>query len=444
MKSRDFFKYFMELTDIIISSHPQTIALDGIIVVVKKTFRLRNAFFATTLIPPSFYRKIIMTIGRSKNIGDMRPMKKIAQTFIILIVFFMIFATRGRADIVYMKSEDKLYGTLQNTSFLIQTSYGKVFIKYVFFKSMEYKDEPIRHWMIETINNDHFSGSLLNEPIRFRLENGYEKSIKKEQIKRMKRDIRGPSQHVTTTIFTMKNGDRFSGMLLNSRFEICTDYITKSIQAAEINRVEFVQAKPSTAKILLENGDLLEGTLKQNQISILPMAGSELSVASTDLQSIQFNAPKLVLREHNGSLRAMKDSDAETETSGPIGHEPGGHNISAFAFSDIQFDFDGFEIKPRYCLVLDEVAEMISQDSKIKIKILGHTDSVGADGYNQILSEKRANGVKNYLLRKGIDKSRLIPVGFGEQRSKASNATEDGRALNRRVELIVQNPDDRL
>ena len=174
------------------------------------------------------------------------------------------------------------------------------------------------------------------------------------------------------------------------------------------------------------------------------MAGSELSVTNSDLQSIQFNAPKLVLKENNGSLRAMKDNDGEAEASRPIRHAPGALNISAFAFSDIQFDFDTSEIKPRYCLVLDEVAEMISQNSRIKIKILGHTDNVGADGYNQILSKKRADGVKNYLLRKGIDRSRLIPIGLGEQRSKASNETEDGRALNRRVELIFENPDDRL
>ena len=245
-------------------------------------------------------------------------MKKNAPMFIILILFFMIFAARGWADIVNMKSEDKLYGTLQNASFWIQTSYGKVLINHDFFKSIEYEDEPIGLWTIETINNDRLSGSLLNDTIRFRSENGYQKSINKEQIKRMKRDIRGPSQHVTTTIFTMNNGDRFSGMLLNSRFEIYTDYITKSIQAAKINRIEFVQAEPSTTKILLENGDLLEGKLKQDQFSILPMAGSELSVTNSDLQSIQFNAPKLVLKENNGSLRSMKDSDGETEASRPI------------------------------------------------------------------------------------------------------------------------------
>jgi OOP family OmpA-OmpF porin len=65
----------------------------------------------------------------------------------------------------------------------------------------------------------------------------------------------------------------------------------------------------------------------------------------------------------------------------------------------------------------------------------GHTDSVGTDAYNQGLSERRAMAVKDYLVGKGVDGSRLSSMGYGESSPVASNDTADGRALNRRVEL---------
>jgi len=69
--------------------------------------------------------------------------------------------------------------------------------------------------------------------------------------------------------------------------------------------------------------------------------------------------------------------------------------------------------------------------------VAGHTDSVGTDSYNQGLSERRANAVKDYLTAQGIKASRLTARGYGESRPVASNDTDEGRAENRRVELIV-------
>jgi OOP family OmpA-OmpF porin len=106
---------------------------------------------------------------------------------------------------------------------------------------------------------------------------------------------------------------------------------------------------------------------------------------------------------------------------------------------DILFDFDRFEIKPQYYSVLDDVAVMLSQYPKAKVEIQGHTDNIGPAEYNRILSEKRARIVKNYFVRKGVEKDRLLPVGYGFEISRASNEDEYGRALNRRVEFIFQN-----
>ena len=406
-------------------------------------------------------------------------MNKIAQTFVILTVFFVTFPALGQADIVYLKTEDKLFGTIQNPSFIIQARYGKVSVPYDFIKSIQYRDASNERWDIETINNDHFSGFLLNDNILFMPAGGNQKTIKKEQIKRMRREIIGPSRRIKTTIFTMKNGDRFSGKCLHRHLEIQTNYMTKTIQAAEINRIEFIENNPSNIKILLKNGDLLEGTLKQNQFHLMPSAGSRLNVTKSSLKSIQFNAPKLVLRESNGSLHAEEDSDGdgvpdyadiclntpvgaaveqdgcakkivitdsgtENEASWQSDQKTANMKTPSYSFTDIQFDFDRFELTHQYRSVLAKVAVIISQDSDIKIEIQGHADNIGSEGYNQILSEKRASIVKNYFVQKGIDQDRLFPVGFGDKMSKATNKTEAGRALNRRVELIVQDPGDRL
>ena len=103
------------------------------------------------------------------------------------------------------------------------------------------------------------------------------------------------------------------------------------------------------------------------------------------------------------------------------------------------FDFDQFDLKPNYYATLDEIAQMLTQNPTVKAEIQGHTDNIGTAQYNQDLSEKRARAVKYYFINKGVDQNRLFPVGFGFSMNKASNENEAGRALNRRVEIALQN-----
>ena len=103
----------------------------------------------------------------------------------------------------------------------------------------------------------------------------------------------------------------------------------------------------------------------------------------------------------------------------------------------VNFDFDKATIRPDAAVILDEAASMLSSHSG-NVTVSGYTDSVGTDVYNQGLSERRANAVKEYLVGKGIDASRLTTMGYGESNPIASNDTADGRALNRRVELNLE------
>ena len=86
---------------------------------------------------------------------------------------------------------------------------------------------------------------------------------------------------------------------------------------------------------------------------------------------------------------------------------------------------------------LDLLAEFMEQKPNIAILIEGHTDNVGREEYNDYLSLKRAESVKNYLVEKGVDPIRIQTKGYGEQRPIATNATEFGRRLNRRTEIII-------
>lgn len=104
----------------------------------------------------------------------------------------------------------------------------------------------------------------------------------------------------------------------------------------------------------------------------------------------------------------------------------------------INFDFDKSNIKPEAEPVLDAAVDVLKENPGVNIRVAGYTDSTGPDAYNQGLSERRANSVKDYLEKHGIEASRLTAVGFGEADPVASNSTKDGRAQNRRVTLDVQ------
>lgn len=104
----------------------------------------------------------------------------------------------------------------------------------------------------------------------------------------------------------------------------------------------------------------------------------------------------------------------------------------------IHFEFDKAVIRPESYPILDEVASILKEKPAMELMIVGHTDSLGSDDYNLRLSQARASSVRNYLIEKGgISPSRLQSSGRGEFEPIASNDTDEGRALNRRVEFMI-------
>ena len=106
--------------------------------------------------------------------------------------------------------------------------------------------------------------------------------------------------------------------------------------------------------------------------------------------------------------------------------------------SNITFDTDQSDIKPSFNEVLGSVALVFKEYDKTVIDVTGHTDSDGSDSYNFQLSERRAASVANYLVAQNLKAERFQVLGAGESRPVASNKTDDGKSLNRRVEIRIQ------
>jgi outer membrane protein OmpA-like peptidoglycan-associated protein len=102
------------------------------------------------------------------------------------------------------------------------------------------------------------------------------------------------------------------------------------------------------------------------------------------------------------------------------------------------FETNSTDIKPGFHTTMDKVADIVVRYNKTTLTVVGHTDDVGTNQYNQQLSERRAHSVANYLEAKRVNSVRLAIAGKGEAQPIESNATETGRQANRRVEIYLE------
>jgi outer membrane protein OmpA-like peptidoglycan-associated protein len=113
-------------------------------------------------------------------------------------------------------------------------------------------------------------------------------------------------------------------------------------------------------------------------------------------------------------------------------------NVLAVTFkSDLFFDVGSSTIKPGAYEEIDRVARVLNDYPQTRIRIEGHTDSTGSEAYNLELSRRRAEAVRDALIARGVHSARLETVGFGEASPVATNDTESGRQLNRRVNVVI-------
>jgi len=148
-----------------------------------------------------------------------------------------------------------------------------------------------------------------------------------------------------------------------------------------------------------------------------------------------------------GSYTVQAEAEGYIKQTAAIAMEKGKPQVKDFqlvaegmsiTLRGVYFDFDKSTIKPESRPALEDAAKILNENPTIRVEIQGHTDSDGSDSYNLQLSDRRAAAVVSYLVQNlGIDASRLTSRGYGEGSPVTSNATPEGRALNRRVEFFV-------
>ncbi|WEK45562.1 MAG: OmpA family protein [Candidatus Andeanibacterium colombiense] len=136
--------------------------------------------------------------------------------------------------------------------------------------------------------------------------------------------------------------------------------------------------------------------------------------------------------------RQIKQLKEETSGSGVDVSEIGdGQAILVNLPDGVTFGVDSTTISPAFQATLDKIANSLVQYPDSLVDVMGHTDSTGSDAYNEDLSKRRADAVADYLALRGVSKARLATIGYGERYPVADNATDEGRARNRRVEIKI-------
>ncbi len=114
-----------------------------------------------------------------------------------------------------------------------------------------------------------------------------------------------------------------------------------------------------------------------------------------------------------------------------------GNNITLNMPGNVTFATDSSDLRPAFFDVLNSVGKVLGEFEQSVVEVAGHTDSTGAESYNQALSERRAGTVASYLQSQGVIRQRVITVGLGETWPMANNSSAAGRQANRRVEITM-------
>ncbi|MCP5005973.1 MAG: OmpA family protein [Planctomycetes bacterium] len=133
------------------------------------------------------------------------------------------------------------------------------------------------------------------------------------------------------------------------------------------------------------------------------------------------------------------DGDGVSDGADACPDTPGGaivDNRGCWVVRGVKFEYKKWNVKPEFNSNLNNIIKILRSNPGLKIMVEGHTDNIGSQKYNLVLSEKRAQAIKDYLVENGVGQSRISVTGYGLSRPIADNFTKEGRALNRRAELI--------
>jgi len=188
-------------------------------------------------------------------------MNRFPKIFIVAIMIFLLHAGSGYTDTVLLRNGDQLNGNIQNEYLVVRTSYSQIVVTRAFCKNLAMNADQRVTGSLQTINNDVLTGTILNSQIQILLADNSRETVNINDLNSLYFEYSGPSRQVPTSIFTMHNDDRLSGKLLDTQVKVRTNYMTGSYKGSEINRIEFAADAPDKVKLLLVNGDIIQGNL---------------------------------------------------------------------------------------------------------------------------------------------------------------------------------------
>jgi outer membrane protein OmpA-like peptidoglycan-associated protein len=203
---------------------------------------------------------------------------------------------------------------------------------------------------------------------------------------------------------------------------------TQTLAYVAERRAQEASAQGATAQALAQ--------LAQTQTAYYQATGMALKDAQSQLAAAQKQLAASEMARKEAEAQAHEAMDKLAAAAVPVKEEARGIVITLSG--SVLFASGKTTLLPAAQTKLNEVADALRSEANHKILVEGHTDSTGSDAKNQELSRRRADAVRAYLITRGVEPSQITAVGLGSSQPVADNATAEGRADNRRVEIVVQ------
>lgn len=242
--------------------------------------------------------------------------------------------------------------------------------------------------------------------------------------------------------FTLDAGGEFAYLTTNE----------ETYGSSDIVRVKLLEVQKPDPVILVSGNVYNAKTLEPLSASLIYETLPDGAVAGNGISNAYDGSFKIVLPyDKNYSIRASADKffaiseNLNLDSLTKVGYKEIHKDLylapieigQVFRLNNVFFDFDKWDLRPESYFELNRVVQLLNDNPTIEIEMSAHTDSRGTDEYNYVLSDKRAKSVMDYILSQGISPSRITSHGYGESKPVATNETDDGRQLNRRVEFKI-------
>lgn len=233
------------------------------------------------------YLKVMVLSDYGKRGGEIGEVGIFARKSIAHKVF------RGtkKHDILELKNGDVLTGITLNESITMQTSYAKLSFSKKQLASLILEDDTENVEKLILVNNDVFSGFILDKSIKFKLNTGPEIEIRREKIKRLGIQMRKSEKrrYPENDLLTLKNGDIFTGRVSTVSISVATSYATVPVTIKDVVSIEFIGKDRVVTKITLRNKNQIQGLLKEEDIAVDLDYGPEVNIYKDKIDKIVFH-----------------------------------------------------------------------------------------------------------------------------------------------------------